>query len=263
VPAPDEPELVRHTVAIPAERYELAMAELDAAFPDGFEEEEEDGARILLSTCLPVGERLALPAGYVAVETPVPAGWREGWRAFHRPVVLGGFWIGPPWSTGEAPGGAELVVIEPGQAFGTGAHGSTRATIELLLELPPGGPLLDIGCGSGVLSIVAARLGYEPVSAIDLDALAVSATRENASRNGVAVAATQMDVLRDPLPATPFALANLQHEILVPLFARDGLPDSIVVSGLLAEEPFAPAGWRSERVRVRDGWRAEHLLRVG
>jgi ribosomal protein L11 methyltransferase len=153
-------------------------------------------------------------------------------------------------------------VIEPAQAFGTGAHGSTRATVEVLLELPAGGPLLDIGCGSGVLSIVAARLGYDPVRAIDMDPLAVAATSENAGRNGVTVTAERADALRDPLPAAPFALANLQHEILVPLFRRDDLPDSIVVSGLLADEAFAPPGWRSELVRVREGWRAEHLRRV-
>ena len=260
-PAPDEPALLRHTVRIAAACYEEAMAALVDCFPGGFEEEVH-GASVLLSTCLPEGSRLALPAGYTAVEEPVAAGWRDGWKAFHRPVVLGRFWIGPPWLADEAPPASEKVVIEPAQAFGTGAHGSTRATIELLLDLPPGGPILDIGCGSGVLSIVAARLGYAPVRALDMDPLAVEATRENAARNGATITADRADALTDPLPPVPFALANLQREILEPLFVHDGLPDSIVVSGLLEDEPFAPVGWRSEAVRVHDGWRAEHLLRA-
>ena len=96
-------------------------------------------------------------------------------------------------------------MIEPGAAFGTGAHGSTQAAAALLLEREPGGALLDIGCGSGVLSILAARLGWGPIQAVDLDPLAVAATRENATRNGVALEAWQADALADPLPAVPFA----------------------------------------------------------
>ncbi len=257
----DERPLVRHTVAIAADRYEEAIGALVDCFPDGFEEERARG-RVLLSAYLPAGRSLRLPRGYVATSAPVPAGWRDGWRAFHRPLVIDRFWIGPPWHVDGAPPGGERVVIEPGQAFGTGAHGSTRATLELLLGLPAGGALLDIGCGSGVLSIVAARLGYDPVLAVDADPLAVEATRENARRNGEAISAARADALLDPLPAAPFAVANLQREILEPLFRRDGLPDSIVVSGLLEREPFEPPGWRSAAVRVRDGWRAEHLRRL-
>ena len=84
------------------------------------------------------------------------------------------------------------VVIDPGRAFGTGAHATTRLCVELLARIPRGS-LLDVGCGSGVLSIAAARLGYGPVSAVDDDPVAVEVTRANAAVNGVAVDARVLD----------------------------------------------------------------------
>src|SRR5206468_8894660 len=85
----------------------------------------------------------------------VEAGWEDRWREFHRPVRVGPLWIGPPWES--APADANAVVIDPGRAFGTGAHPTTRLCLELLLEAPRG-RVLDVGCGSGVLAISAARL---------------------------------------------------------------------------------------------------------
>src|SRR5204863_3412814 len=128
-------------------------------------------------------------------------------------------WVGPPWFPPEEI----AVVIDPGRAFGTGAHGSTRAALALLQELEPG-PALDLGCGSGVLSIAALRLGFGPVRAFDIDPLAVSATAENAAQNGVAVDVALSDVLNDPLPAAPLWLANLELHLLEPLLARPDLP---------------------------------------
>ncbi len=117
----------------------------------------------------------------------VPAGWEDNWRSFHHGTVIGRFWVGPPWE--EAPAGAEAIVIDPGRAFGTGAHPTTRLSLELLQELEPGA-LLDVGCGSGVLSIAAAKLGFEPVIAIDIDDVAIEVTRANADVNDVAFSAT-------------------------------------------------------------------------
>ena len=97
---------------------------------------------------------------FVVTPRTSPEGWEDRWRDFHHGVVVGRFWVGPPWE--EAPAGVEAIVIDPGRAFGTGAHPTTRLTLELLQELEPGS-LLDVGCGSGVLSIAAAKLGFAPV----------------------------------------------------------------------------------------------------
>src|SRR6185295_17444929 len=102
------------------------------------------------------------------------------------------------------------VVIDPGQAFGTGAHHTTRLCLELLLELDPDGALADWGCGSGVLAIAAARLGWDPVLACDWEAASVEATRENAVVNGVpGIAVERLDLRRDEGPWAPVVVANL------------------------------------------------------
>ncbi|CAA9527963.1 MAG: Ribosomal protein L11 methyltransferase [uncultured Thermoleophilia bacterium] len=253
-----EPALVRHAVEVPSGDAELALARLLDVFPDGLEEERV-GDRVRLSGFLPAGEEPLWPAGVVGTASPVAPGWRDGWRAFHRPVRIGRFWVGPPWLEPDA--GSDPIVIDPGQAFGTGAHGSTRAAATLLVDVPPGGPLLDLGCGSGVLSILAARLGFAPVTGVDVEKAAVEATRANAAVNGVAVRALRLDVLAEPLPPAAVALANLQLDLLAPLFERDGLPDTVLASGLLERETFAPAGWRVADRHVEDGWQALLLHR--
>ncbi|MGH3062590.1 MAG: 50S ribosomal protein L11 methyltransferase [Gaiellaceae bacterium] len=190
-------------------------------------------------------------------ETPVAAGWETAWRGFHRPVRIGPLWLGPPW---EAPDdGAAAVVIDPGRAFGTGAHPTTRLCLELMLGLEPSG-LVDLGCGSGVLAVAAARLGFNPVLALDADDAAVDATRANAAANGVRVEARRADVLADPLPAVAVAVANIAREPVER--AAERFPGVLFVgSGYLVAERPAPAGWRSAERRELDGWAADLLER--
>jgi ribosomal protein L11 methyltransferase len=251
-----EARLVRHAVRVPVADAETVLAALLDTFPDGLEEDRV-GDLVELAGYLPAGVEPRLPAGLTAVAAPVEPGWREAWRAFHRPVRVGRFWVGPPWC--EPDEDAEAVVIEPGAAFGTGAHGSTQAIAALLLEEPVGGSLLDLGCGSGVLSILAARLGFAPVTAVDLDDLAVSAARENAERNGVDIDVFAADALRDALPAADLAVANLERRLLEPLLRRRGeLPRRVLVSGLLGAEAEAldRGGWRVAARADADGWSA-------
>ena len=118
-----------------------------------------------------------------ALAEPVEAGWEDRWKEFHRPARAGGLWIGPPWEP--PPAGEPAVVVDPGRAFGTGAHPTTRACIELLARLERGS-LLDAGCGSGVLAVAAARLGFAPVFAVDADPVAVDGRAETVRSNGVA-----------------------------------------------------------------------------
>jgi ribosomal protein L11 methyltransferase len=253
--AEPEPELVRWSVRVAAADLEEALARMLDAFPAGVTE-ELDGDEVELAGYLPAGRTPSVDA----IPEPVEPGWREAWRAFHRPVVVGPFWIGPPWTLPDP--GSDAIVIEPGLAFGTGAHGSTRAALELLVRDPePRGPLLDIGCGSGVLAIAAARLGHAPVSALDRDPHAVRATGVNARDNGVVVTAWEADALSDDLPDAPLQLANLQLELLAPLFTRGVLGRRVIVSGLLEAERFAPAGYACRDRATADGWQALLLER--
>jgi ribosomal protein L11 methyltransferase len=170
-----------------------------------------------------------------------------------------------PWHPTPEPALVD-VVIDPGQAFGTGAHPTTRMCLELLLELEPRGELVDLGCGSGVLAIAAAKLGFAPVLGVDHDPLAVEATLTNARANGVQIRARRHDLLHDgPAPIAPVMLANLLGPLLRRVAANGfagKLPDALIASGLLvseADEIAAAFGRRGlrERARRTDGeWSA-------
>ncbi len=151
-------------------------------------------------------------------------------------------------------------MIDPGRAFGTGAHPTTRLTLELLQELEPAG-LLDVGCGSGVLSIAAARLGFAPVIAVDVDETAVEVTRENVSLNRAEVEAWTLDALAGELPATELAVANVSLDVVERLLARLAAR-RVVTSGYLDREKPRVPGWRRIDRRERDGWAADLLERA-
>ena len=175
---------------VPLERAEEARALMLELAPEGFEERER-GSELELAayTDGPGGSRIARAFG-AAQEDDVPADWSERWRTFHRPARAGPFWIGPSWEG--APDDAIAIVIDPGLAFGTGAHATTRLCLELLAEVPIGS-LLDAGCGSGVLSVGAAKLGFAPVHAVDDDPFAIETARANAAANDVELDAARLD----------------------------------------------------------------------
>ena len=136
---------------------------------------------------------------------------------------IGPLWVGPPWLDPEPD--ALAVVIDPGQAFGTGAHATTHLCLELLLDAERGS-LVDLGCGSGVLAIAAAKLGFAPVTALDSDEVAVRIARENAEANGVDVEIRHADVLADDLPETDIAVANIELATVEALAPRVRAPDA-------------------------------------
>jgi ribosomal protein L11 methyltransferase len=202
------------------------------------------------------GERV-LREHFEVQSRAIAGGWEDSWREFHRGVAVGGFWVGPPWV--EAPAGADAIVIDPGRAFGTGAHATTRLTLELLQELRPAS-FLDVGCGSGVLAIAAVKLGFTPVIGIDIDETAVEVTLANALVNGVQVDARRCDALRDELPETEVAVANVALDVVGQLLPR--LPAwQLVASGYLEREELELQGWRRIDRRVADGWAADLLAR--
>jgi len=242
------------------EAEEIARAAVLERFTGGIEERRAPGGGLELAVYCSDRPALLPDVAGSWSEEAVADGWEDGWRAFHTGrIVAGRLWVGPPWET--PPAGIPGIVIDPGRAFGTGSHATTLLCLELLLEQEPG-PLLDLGCGSGVLAIAAARLGHAPVLACDDDPLAVEATAENAARNGCDVEAWQTDALYDELPkAVGLWLANLQLAPLQELAWRPDLPPRLIVSGLLAGEVFAIQGYRIAERRVRDGWEGLLLVR--
>jgi ribosomal protein L11 methyltransferase len=242
--------------------------------PEGFEQVDGDGWVEFALYGAP-GELPEFPPGPAEVAgvrvsvrgTEVADDWAERWREFHRPVLVGErVWVRPPWA--EPRAGALDLVIDPARAFGTGAHPTTRLSLELLLDVAPGGPLTDIGCGSGVLAIAAAELGFEPVFALDNDPAAVEATLANARRNDVELARVEpLDLRSDTLPPAPTVTANLVRSLLLELGRRmPESPETMIVSGLLeGEEDEAAAAFAQmrERRRVRlHGWSALLLTRA-
>jgi ribosomal protein L11 methyltransferase len=256
---------------------ELVLAELLELAPSGVEEVDVDAQTVEYAVYGSPGELPELPdlqaaAGDALVEvstTTVADDWSERWREFHKPLVLGDrLSVRPPW---EPPQDTALdLVIDPGRAFGTGAHATTRLCLELLLELDAPVPgAIDLGCGSGVLAIAAVKLGWGKVLALDYDQLAVDATLENAAVNGVLdlVEVRRFNLLREPVPAAPLVLANLLRPLLLAWSAAIAgtAYGRIVASGLLIDEAdsvsrsFKEHGYR-ERTRLTGGEWAALLL---
>jgi ribosomal protein L11 methyltransferase len=252
------------------------LAELLQLSPGGIEERTLDDGTVEYAVYGAPGELPTLPAltaaageALVAVRTEeVAEDWMERWRSFHKPLMIDSrLAVRPPWE-GEIGATVELV-IEPGRAFGTGAHATTRLCLEALLELMPGqGPFVDLGCGSGVLAIAAAKLGWGPVVALDREPVAVEATRENARRNGVHLEVARYDLRSDEVGTSvaPTVAANLLAPLLVTWAVRlagaRGLPERVIASGLLESEgdrvaeAFSAIGL-SETRRVTQGeWAA-------
>lgn len=222
-------------------------------FPQGFEEvDRQHGIELVAYTDAAGEERLWHAFGGVRGQD-LAADWRERWKAFHRPVRVGPLWIGPPWE--EPPAEATAIVIDPGRAFGTGAHPTTQLCIELLLEEEPSAAL-DLGCGSGVLAIAAAKLGFRPVVALDADEHAVEATRANAAANDVEVDVRRLDVLAEELPETGLALANITRQALLSLAPRLRCK-RLVSSGYLPTDPVECPPLTHVRRITRDGWAAD------
>jgi ribosomal protein L11 methyltransferase len=242
---------------VPAERGEAARALMLELFPDGFEElDHTDGLELVAYTDDAGEERLWAAFGEV-VSKDVGSGWEERWREFHRPVRVGRLWVGPPWE--EPPADAKAIVVDPGRAFGTGGHATTRLCLQLLDRLERGS-LVDVGCGSGVLAIAAVRLGFEPVIAVDHDRSAIEATERNAAVNGATLDCRLLDALGDPLPSADVAVANISAAAagrLGPLLDVR----TVVTSGYLEQDAPVPAGYRHERRSTDGGWAADVFRR--
>jgi ribosomal protein L11 methyltransferase len=280
--------VIRLAVRCRPEQAERVLAELLELAPGGIEEEAgPDWVEYAIYG--PPGEIPAIPdlevaAGDALVEissTEIPDDWADRWRDFHRPVEIAGgrivvtpSWELPPSADRGTPGGeAEevagqlFVVVDPGQAFGTGAHATTTLCLELLLELADRGaargPLADLGTGSGVLAIAGAKLGWGPVSGCDSESAAIEAAAENAAANAVELRLERINLREQPPPPAPTLVANLTAPLLEEVAGRIAEPPRrVVCSGLLATEidrvtaALAGAGIEVSETRRRGDWAA-------
>jgi ribosomal protein L11 methyltransferase len=210
---------------------------------------------------LPLGEAEVAGVRVSVRGEEVPEDWEERWKRFHAPVLIAGkLYVRPPWEEPAVRPGVTEVVIDPGRAFGTGAHPTTRLSLELMLDLDASGSFADLGCGSGVLSIAAVKLGFEPVIALDSDRLAVEATELNARDNGVALERVErFDLRGGSPPAADTVAANLMRPLLLTLAALlEPRPRTLIVSGVLDSQAdevaaaFAPL--REKRRLSLQGW---------
>jgi ribosomal protein L11 methyltransferase len=292
--------LIRLAVRCAPDQAELVLAELTVLAPNGVEEERGPGyveyAIYGGEGELPeLGEIEAVVGGrrIEVASTEVPDDWADRWRDFHKPLLVGRrLWLRPSWEPPRE--GAIDLVVDPGRAFGTGAHPTTRLCLELLLEIEQGGgasgELVDLGTGSGVLAIAAAKLGWGPVRGYDHEPLAIEAAAANAAANGVELHLERMN-LRETLPKLATTMvANMTAPVLaaianqlsasggrgraqrsLPAVAPLGPPPDpavLICSGLLPTEldstaaAFAPCGLaEAERRRDRD-WAALVLRRA-
>ncbi len=216
--------MIRLAVRCVPELAEQVLAELTVLAPNGVEEEAGPGyveyAIYGGEGELPELGELEVAAGDGLVEvvsTTVPDDWADRWQDFHKPLLVGErLWLRPSWEPPRE--GALDVVVDPGRAFGTGAHPTTRLCLELLLELAEAGEarggLTDLGTGSGVLAIAASKLGWTPVSGYDHEAASIEASKANAAINEVN-ASFELLNLRERLPElAPTVVANMTTPVL-------------------------------------------------
>ena len=306
--------MIRLAVRVPADEADVVLAELIELAPAGVEQVDLDDGRVEYAVYGPPGELPSLPdlralSAGAAVEistSEIAEDWHERWKQFHKPVLIPAppapprsgrgagaarnpsqpevpsIRVRPPWEPAArhtVPGEACLeLVVDPGQAFGTGGHASTRLCLGLLLELfaeqGSGLAALDVGTGSGVLAIAAARLGFDPVLGLDNERESVEAAAENAAVNEVELRTARFDLRREQLPwlgagapgaeapraGQTLVLANLLRPLLIELCAAlASAPAALIAGGLLTGEldelasVFAEAHGMIERRRRTEG----------
>jgi ribosomal protein L11 methyltransferase len=273
--------MIRLAVRCEPEYAEQVMANLLELAPNGLEEERGPGW-VEYAIYGPPGEvpelgelQAAAGGGLVDVTTTsVPEDWADRWADFHRPIeVAGRIGVRPSWW--EPKDGLIDVVVDPGRAFGTGGHPTTRLSLALLIELEEAGeakgPIADWGTGSGVLAIAAAKLGWGPVTGCDREEASLEAAAANADGNGVELALERVDVRETAPPVAPTVVANLTANLLRDCAAHLGsdgrAPRTLICSGMLESEidavagSFAAVGFEEARRLTEHEWGALLLRR--
>lgn len=254
------------TLRVPAASVEAAMDRLLPVAPYGIlERPEGDEVELRIRGAqheLPSVAELSAMVGdalHDVDEGEISDDWRQRRLLDYEPLVIGHVGVRRSWAP--VVEGVLDVIIDEGDAFGTGAHPTTRACLELLGELEPRGALADLGCGSGILAVAAARLGWAPVLALDARATAVQATLDAAAVNGVEIDVHRADLLTTAPPDAATVCANVPPEVHAAVAA--GLakpPAALIASGFVAGEAeavlasYAPAGLVLQRTIETGEW---------
>ncbi|OLC54380.1 MAG: ribosomal protein L11 methyltransferase [Chloroflexi bacterium 13_1_40CM_4_68_4] len=211
------------------------------------------------------------PIGELAAREIKEEDWLEAWKAQFTPLRIGAFLVRPTWSDAAPADAAIELVLDPGMAFGTGLHPTTQQCLEALSTIRlERRSVLDVGTGSGILAIAAAKRGASPVVGVDTDPLAVEAARENATRNGVAIpigAGSAADVPGRFDVVVANLVSPVLQEIVGDLVARMAPRGLLVTAGISApSEPqtrdaFLRAGLKLRDRAERDDWIALALVR--
>ena len=255
-------------VEVPRESVEEVLDQLLPIVPGGVREVQRDGCVELRMR----GDRLPETSDLTRVlsrwaprleERTVPDDWRERRVADYEPDIIGGrVVVRPEWAPASLDQYLIEIVLGENAAFGAGTHPTTRTCVELLAELAPSGSFADLGCGTGLLAIAACRLGWDPVTAVDVQPHSVEATRKNAAANEVAVTVSARDLSGEPPPRADGVTANVPAWLHVKIAA--GLPDPTpklaIVSGFVPAEAndvldaYAARGLRPARQIDAHGW---------
>jgi ribosomal protein L11 methyltransferase len=283
--------LTRVWARIPAGAAEALVADLAAQGYDAAVWEDAERSNRVLSVYLkapaaaPAAAEALRAAGrahglaLVPHRERLPAqDWAESWKRFFRAGrVSPRLAVRPPWEPWQAAPGERVVTIDPGLSFGTGNHATTRACLQfldLLAAENPARDVLDAGCGSGILAIAAAKLGFRSVTAFDVDPEAVRSTRENAAANAVRLRAVRGSVQTWRTRAD-IVVANILAADLIaaaPRLAacvRPGPGAALVLAGILSRQyarvrrRYAACGFRERAVIETDGWRSGWFERTG
>lgn len=196
--------------------------------------------------------------------------WANNWKQYYKPVRIGRhIVIKPSWEDFSPRPGDKVIELDPGMAFGTGTHETTALCLEAVERYTrPGAAVLDVGCGSGILSIAAALCGAGEVTAIDIDPVAVKVAKENVERNGVGniVTCREADLLAGEQKSADLVLANIVADVILRLmpaaYAHTNTGGRFIASGIIDEregellESAEKAGFAHVETLSRGSWRA-------
>lgn len=272
------------------EDYSDIQQELDGVYGDLIDEAllAQDRTVVSVSVFIPPEKSPAESEGFIRgrlSELKIPAqiecigvheeDWAESWKQYYKPIKTGEkLVIVPRWEKYDPADGEIVVLMDPGMAFGTGTHETTRLCAMLLEQyVRPGDAMLDVGCGSGILAICAAKLGAADCFACDIDPVAVRIAGENAVLNQTFQVETGVSDLLAQAKKVPggynICCANIVADVIIRLapdigafMAPDGM---LIVSGIIAERAaetvsaLEAAGWKLVDERRENGWFAGAL----